>query len=201
VDVRNTMAARIEVAEVLSFRLKVPKTELEQLPRSLGPELGVNVETEASELVVSMEPGDSYLRFRAIGPEAILTEVVVCNDERGLFFQRVLGPLMVRYQGDLSIRLTWSAHEKNTEGEYAEVKITRGQTKYPGLAQPFLSLPPAVSSGAGAEQSPQDEAHAAAEDEAGGTVAPELLEVKKLLDRAKAQWAEYQRLKAEREKK
>jgi hypothetical protein len=195
------MAARIEVAEVLSFRLKVPRAELEQLPRSLGPELGVGLETEGSELVISMEPGDSYLRFRGIGPEAILTEVVVCNDDRGLFFQRVLGPLMVRYQGDLSIRLTWSAHEKNTEGEYAEVKITRGQTKYPGLAQPFLSLPPAVASGAGTnEQSAQNEHHAAAEEES-GHVSAELLEVKKILERAKAQYAEYQRLKAQREKK
>jgi hypothetical protein len=191
------MTSRIEVAEVLSFRLKVPRPELEQLPRSLGPELGVSVETEGSELVLSIEAGDSYLRFRTIGAEAILTEVVVCNDDRGLFFQRVLGPLMVKHQGDLSIRLTWNAHEKNTEGDYSEVKITRGQTKYPGLAQPFLSLPPAVSSGSGATESAEGETMAMQSDDE-TTVSPELLEVRKILERAKEQWAEYQRLKAAR---
>jgi hypothetical protein len=187
------MSSRIEVAEVLSFRLKVPRSELEQLPRVLGPELGLVVETEGTELGISMDAGDSYLRFRAIGSDAILTEVVICNDERGLFFQRVLGPLMVRHQGDLAIRLTWSAHEKNTEGDYAEVKITRGQTSYPGLAQPFLSLPPAVASSAGTGEATEAMAMQS-DDEA--ALPPELLEVKKILDRAKEQWAEYQRLKA-----
>ena len=193
------MSARIEVAEVLSFRLKVPKPELERLPRQLSSELGVVVETEGNEWVVSVEEGDSILRFRTIGTEAVLTEVVLCNDERGLFFTRVLGPLMVRHGGDLNARLTWNVAERNTEGDFAEVKIARGQSNYPGLGSPMASLPPATAQassmpgpGGGGPVNVMAVGDGAPEPQP----TPEQREVQVILERARGHWEEYQRLKA-----
>ncbi len=231
------MSARIEVAEVLSFRLKVPKAELERLAqpgaRAPGAELGVSglpqvpnvsnvpnviVETEGSEWVVSVEEGDSILRFRTIGTEAVLTEVVLCNDERGLFFTRVLGPLMVNHGGDLSARLTWNVAERNTEGDFSEVKIVRGRSNFPGLGSPLLSLALGSASGAqsgpGGEASPAENVIAASGGGAPGgqggelpglpgvpglqdaQLTPEQREVQAILERARGHWEEYQRLKA-----
>src|SRR5690242_16079305 len=102
------MSPRIEIAEVLSFRLKVPRRELEALPDTVAGGLNLTVAVEKSELVVSAVDAESYLRFRAIGAEAMLTEIALSKDERGAFFQRVLGPLMVRFLGDLHLKLTWN---------------------------------------------------------------------------------------------
>src|SRR5688572_22861771 len=110
----------------------MPSAELSRTPEALGKELSLSVESEGAELVLMMEDSECFLRFRPIGPDAMLTEVSVSKDERGLFFQRVLGALMVRYRGDLHIRLSWNVAERNTNGDFAEVRINRGSTTYPG---------------------------------------------------------------------
>jgi hypothetical protein len=203
-----TMSARIEVAEVLSFRLKVPKAELERLAQGASIP-GIAVETEGSEWVVSVEEGDSILRFRTIGTEAVLTEVVLCNDEQGTFFTRVLGPLMVGHGGDLTARLTWNVAERNTEGDYSEVKIVRGRSTFPGLDSPIQTGVDSSSTAAnvipGTSSAPAENVMTAAGP--GGTgsevpgvheaqLTPEQREVQAILERARGHWEEYQRLKA-----
>lgn len=179
------MTPRIESAEVVTFRLKVPRTELEALPQAAaiaGIKLALAVEEK--DLILSVVEGDSLLRFRSIGADVVLTEVELKNDARGLFFHKVLGTLMVRFGGDLHVRLVWNTAERNSHGSHAEVKIARGSTTYPGLgSSPFASL----GSEGGVEGSP--------EDEAAHEPTPEELEVKKLLEKAQNHWAEYQKLK------
>jgi hypothetical protein len=154
----------------------------------------VSVESDGTELIVSMADSDSYLRFRPIGSEAILTEIFLCNDDRGLFFERVLGALMVRHAGDLHLRITWNTPERNSQGEFAEVRIIRGATAYPSLAagreEHRAESPSPGGSGGGSvtleENIPEPPLSALEK------------EVQELLDRAQRHWDEYQRLKKKR---
>ncbi len=195
------MPPRIEIAEVITFRLKLPRAELTDLPGRLGPELSLKVEAEGQRVTVSMEGGASYLRFRLAGVDAVLSEIAVSNDERGLFFHRVLGPLMVRHAGDLHVRLRWNTAERNSHGSHAEVRISRGFTTYPGLGPPPLpprqSLSPAQDA---ASEGGEGGAGPAPEDEEAPDISPEAQEIRKLVSKAKQQWDEYQRLKAKRER-
>jgi hypothetical protein len=187
----NAPTPRIETAEVLSFRLKVPPSGLQRLAEGLKPSLGVQLEPEESELVLSMGDGDSYLRFRPIGAEAILTEVCLSKDEEGVFFHRVLGTLMVEYGGDLHLRLTWNTPERNLQGDHAEVRIIRGATSYPGLraTAEVTAGGGAGGDGVSVESSGSDRERPPSQLEK---------EVNEILDRARKHWEEYQRLKAQR---
>ncbi len=196
------MSPRIEIAEVITFRLKLPRAELTDLPGRLGPELALKMEAEGQRVTLSMEGGVSYLRFRVAGADAVLSEITVANDERGLFFHRVLGPLMVRHAGDLHVRLRWNTAERNSHGNHAEVRISRGFTTYPGLGPP--PLPPRASMSSAQDTASGDggeaTAESAAEDEEVEDPAPEAQEIRKLVARAKQEWEEYQRLKVKRER-
>lgn len=187
------MVSRIEIAEVLSFRLKVARGELEKLLEELSEDLPLTLEADGAELVLGPENGDSHLRFRAIGQEAVLTEIAICNDERGLFFQRALGTLMVRGSGDLHARVTWNIAEWNTHGEYAEVKVNRGTSTWPGLGRPMNQVIPTAESSAALGGG---HAQAAAGEDT--TLSPDLQEVAELLARARRHWEEYQRLKTQK---
>ena len=192
------MSPRVETAEILSFRLKVPLAELEGLPDQLGKELTLSVEADGPELVLTMDEADSYLRFRPIGPEAMLTEIFLCNDERALFFQRVLGALMVRYGGDLHVRLTWNTPERNSHGDFAEVKILRGSTTYPGLANALAALPPPLVGSQGGGDQPQGigAAQAGGEPDLDPPLTEHEKEISDLLERARVDWDAYQKLKS-----
>jgi hypothetical protein len=188
------------MAEVISYRLRLSPRALERLVGELRNELPLMLEADERGLRISPEEGESFLRFRIRGEEAVLTEVCLANDEQGLFFQRVLGPLMVRYQGDLQARLVWSAAERNTQGAYAHVSIRQGSTTYPGLSRAASALRNtlvAASAGPGEAGSPFGaEAENAPPEEP--SVDEELLaEVQRLLERGKADWEEYQRLKSQ----
>lgn len=193
------MSARIESAEVVSFRLKVPRLELERLPHGeLGQELGLQLTSEDGELMVSAQDGESFLRFRPIGAEAMLSEVFLARDANGDFFLRVLGPLMVRFAGDLVARVIWNIPERNSQGDHAEVKITRGMTDYPGIGHVPLTE---AEARAGAGHSPQplrNELRAGGEELGEVEPSPEEREVKELLARARSQYEEYLRLKAQK---
>ena len=193
----KTMGPRIDSAEVVSFRLKVPRMELERLPQGeLGQSLGLTLTPEDGELVLAAADGDSYLRFRPIGAEAMLTDIYLFRDVEGGFLLRVLGPLMIRFAGDLELRAVWSQPERNSEGDHAHVKITRGITDYPGLSR----QPPAgtrTSAEGGASASPRNTLRAGGEDELGDRY-PEEREVKELLEKARAYYQEYLRLKNEK---
>lgn len=173
---------RIDNAEVLSFRLKVPPEELELLAEQ---QLGLALEEEDGEFVIVQAEGDNYLRFRSIGSDAMLTEVFLCNDEGGVFFHRVLGSLMVRFRGDLHIRLVWNTPDRNRHGDFAEVRISHGQaieetelSDARGASSPDVSSPAAQI---------QTLALPSGEDE-----------VDTLLAKARKYWEEYQTMKRAR---
>jgi len=178
---------RIETAEILSFRLKVPAVELPRLPVMLSSELSLSVEDDEGETVLSVADSDSYLRFKAIGAEAMLTEVFLCNDVGGLFFERVLAALMVRHGGDLHARLVWSVADRNTKGDYAEIRIDKGKATQPSLAAAGAALAADEEEDPSALEVEGPEGRSALE-----------VDVAESLARAKAHWAEYQRLKAKK---
>jgi hypothetical protein len=181
---------RIDRAQVVSFRLEVPLQALERLPDEVGS-LGLDVRSGRDELVVHTVGGRSRLRFKVSAAQAVLAEVQLVDDERGLFFQRVLGPLMVRFKGDLVIRLIWNTAERNSHGEFAEVKVRQGETTYPGLGLMKNMLAPAAALGGGPESLFQEHTEAAAD-----PLTPEEQEVERLLARARDNWGRYQKSKA-----
>jgi hypothetical protein len=183
------MKPRIESVEVVSFRLKVPLSELERLADSeRGRELGLALEYDGTELVLASASSDCALRFRPIGTEAMLSEINVARDEGGTFFERVLLTLAARFRGDLSLRVVWNDSERNTHGNWAEVKVSRGEAE--GGAPAYASS--SVSSGSGAAE--QVESSEAESEPPVGSGEHE--EIEELLAKARAHWDEYQRLKA-----
>ncbi len=193
------MDPRIEIAEVVSFRLKLPLAELERLCSERGGEVPLSLAKERSELVLEANRGDSSLRFRKSGQDVVLTEIAICNDEGGLFFQRVLGPLLVRFHGDCELRLVWNVAERNTHGDFAAVTVRGGQTNYPGLSTPAQALRSALTSGhAGGHPGAQQ---AAADPQVHPPDPVDLKlerEIDDLLAKGRELFAEYQRLKAGR---
>jgi hypothetical protein len=197
------MQPQIETAEVITFRLKLPRAELLELSTRLGPELALKIETEGQRVTVAMERGSSFLRFRLTGVDAVLSEISIAADERGLFFHRVLGPLMVRHAGDLHVRLRWNTAERNSHGDHAEVRINRGFTTYPGLGPPPLPPRSSLSSAtqdAAAGEGAESPAEASLEGEEVEAPHPEAQEIRRLVDKAKAYWEEYLRLKEKRKR-
>jgi hypothetical protein len=180
------MAPRIDKAEVVSFRLEVPREALERLPDEVGA-LPILVEAQPGRRI-QVSAASCRLAFVARDGLARLTEVELSNDERGLFFQRVLGPLVVQHQGDLHVKLVWNVAERNSHGDFAEVRIQRGVTTYPGLSH--LKN---VVEGKGAEEGavepvtldPLETQPAVEEDE-----------IDRLLEEGRKYFEEYQRLKS-----
>lgn len=199
-DRQMAVSARIDTAEVVSYRLKVPRLELERLPHGeLGQELGLQLSSEDGELLVTTQEGESFLRFRPIGAEAMLTEIFLARDPNGDFFLRVLGPLMVRFAGDLVARVIWNVPERNLNGDHAEVRITRGMTDYPGLGHVPLTESEARAEAGGAPPPPlRNELRAGGEELADREPTPEEREVRELLARARSQYEEYLRLKQQK---
>lgn len=197
------MSLRIEVAELLSFRLKLPKRALQQALEH-GPGSPLSLTREDGDLVLSDSEADSFLRFRAIGEEVVLTDAALLNDPNGRFF-RVLGALIIGHGGDLAAQLVWSDDSRNADDAWTQVRIERGETSHPALSvqrvqNRLRELPPAEGSArnelrvdAGAVEG----LHAAAE--AGDARDAEAEELARLLLQAEQAWAEYQRLKANRE--
>lgn len=215
------MSVRIEVAELVSFRLKVPREALQRLPEELLGEVPLALTVEEGELVLSDGDADSFLRFRPVGREAVLTDAAVLNDARGRFFRSVFGALLVRFRGDLDARLVWSDEDRNGNPSWTEVRVERGATRFPGLAAAVsanrLAAAAATDAVFGAGRSGDDpsgggrsgdsrsgegrasEDEPSAEQPSGVTpTASELEEVAALLRRAEEAWAEYQRLKSQR---
>jgi hypothetical protein len=152
----------------------------------LGKQLGLALEYDGNELVLGCTLSDCSLRFRPIGSDAMLSEIAIVRDEAGSFFQGVLMPLAARFRGDLHVRVIWNESEKNTQGNWAEVKVSRGAAE----DGPPAYAPPPVSSGPGGEQveppePPDPEA----------ALSPEESEIRDLLEKAREHWNEYQRLK------
>lgn len=191
------MGARIEVVEVLSFRLKVPRRALEKLPAELKSELGLRLSpSEDGTLLLGQEDEDSFLRFRLSGDAAELTEIAIANDEGGTFFQAVLGALMVRFAGDLRVRLVFDPEGSESGEPWAEVRIEKGRTSYPGLATQAAAANLSHAASHGGAVGPADDEAAADED---APPSPEEEELALLLRKADSAWQEYQRLKRARQ--
>jgi hypothetical protein len=189
------MAARIDSAEVVSFRLKVPRLELERLCQTeAGRELELELHDEEGVLHLGPAHADSFLRFRTTGAEAVLAEVYLCRDPDGAFLLRVLGPLMVRFAGDLSLRLTWNVPERNAAREFVELDVARGMTDFPGLGH-VPTTPDEARAGAGAGAAVRNELRAGGEELADPLPAEEAEEIRRLLDEGRAHYEEYLRLK------
>lgn len=196
------MPARIEIAEFLSFHLRVPKDALERIVVDLRDELPLSLRPEDTELVLEHEGGDSFLRFRTSGEAANLSEACLCNDDQGLFYQRVLGGLMTRYAGDLHVRLVWNDSDRNTHGAFTEVRVRGGKSTDPGMSQVANALRNTLVAASTEMANGQDPfSHEPAEvpfdAEAARKREEEAREVEALLEKGRAAWAEYQRLKAQ----
>jgi hypothetical protein len=207
------MGARIERMQVHSFWLEVPRRALERLPSDLAPELAVRLQPvkgpQGAELLeLSAEGAPSRLRFAPVEEGVVgLQEVLIREDAEGAFFLGTLGALMVRYGGDLEAQV--SAGDEDVRRS-RPVRIVRGVTDYPGLstraAAAHLSQ---ATHDASALAGPQgSEAQAPSGGGSGGgpdaaaraqASALEEKELHELLDRAEAHWAEYQRLKGQRQ--
>lgn len=174
------MSTRIEVVELLSFKLSVPREILERLPEELDTACRLVVEREDGELVLAEKSGDSFVRFRENKEQVGMSGALICNDLEGKFFREVLCALLMRYGGDIEARVMWNDPSLNSAGDYAELSIKGGRV-----------MPSAAARAA------SNVLRAAAPDLAPPTP-PELREIEELLDRADREWAEYQRLKAER---
>lgn len=196
------MAPRIDSAEVVAFRLKVPRLELDRVCQSeVGQELALELEEdEGGQLQLAPAHGESYLRFRPTGAEASLSEVHVARDPGGEFLLRVLGPLMVRFAGDLEVRVTWNVPERNRAPEFTDVHIARGITEYPGLGHVPTTPEEARAEAGAAPAPPRNELRARAEQEAPEIAPEEAEEIQRLLDDGRAQYEEYLRLKRQKDK-
>jgi hypothetical protein len=178
---------RIENAEVVAFRLKVPLTDLERLAQTAGAKkLQLTLEYDGAELVLASGLSDSALRFRPIGTDAMLSELAIARDEGGAFFKSVVLALARKFRGDLHLRLVWNEGERNTHGNWEELKVSRGEIE--DLAQPYA--PATVSSGPAGEQMDPGEP------DPEPPLTEEERELSELLARARTHWDEYQRLKA-----
>jgi hypothetical protein len=188
------MRPRIEIAEVVSFRLALPRRALERLVEELSSEMELSLEPDGADLVLQQVGGDSSLRFTPAGAGLALTEILVCNDEAGRFFSRVLARLMTDHQGDLEVKVVWNVPERNTEGAHATVHLVGGKMKGTSPAShalrntlvagaPVAGLQPGGQGSPAAVAGPKD-----TDDE----------EVARLLEKGRTAWAEYQRLKARR---
>src|SRR4051812_23131146 len=122
----RSMRPRIEIAEVVSFRLTLPYSALEQATGDLPGDLALD--QDGADVVLKQAEGDCALRFAPVGEELVLTEVLICNDEAGAFFSRVLARLLTDHGGDLEAKLVWSQASRNTHGSHAPVVFRRGRS-------------------------------------------------------------------------
>jgi hypothetical protein len=186
------MRPRLEVAELLSFRLRFPREALDEVLSPPGDTF-LTLTREGSDFVLADSGADSFLRFKQVKDELVLTDVALLNDPRARFL-KVLASLLIRFEGDLEAQLVWSDAQRNTVEGWTELRVNRGQTEHPALAVPRLQnqlrqVPEALSPDGGSD---------ALFAEAEGPAPDEAEEIARLLVRAEAAWSEYQRIKNER---
>lgn len=119
---------RIERAEVLTFRLVVPKGVVESVADHV-PELGLVVCPRPGGVCLEIPNEGSSLTFRCRGEACELAAMVLVSDPEGLFFRSVLVPLLVRHRGDFHARLSWSepgGQSGSGERGVTEVLLERG---------------------------------------------------------------------------
>jgi hypothetical protein len=163
--------SRIVKYESLALQLEVPIKDFRTFPELIGCTIQDRGEDSAFIVTHPDAPG-CHLMFHPFGDHyAFLGSVEIKDDTQGRFFQQVLGVLMIQYCGNLSCEIEWN----QPKGERVRVDVIAGESTYPLLA----SLVAAEKKKIHPVDSPKVEA---------------------LLTEAKSAWAEYQRLKASRDK-
>ena len=111
----------------------------------------------------------------------------------------------MRHGGDLEAQLVWNDEERNDDDGWTGVRVVRGQTTFPGfavqVAQNRLSQAPAPEAlfGAAGGGGGGGSGGGGSDDAVPPGTEDEAAEVARLLLRAEQAWAEYQRLKAQRQ--
>lgn len=184
---------RIEQAEILSLRLVVPLSALDQL-REACP---LPLELSRDERGLTLTHGRCALSFRRDGEAAQLSEVRIQADPRGDFFREVLCALMTEHAGDLHAKLAWRMPHREGSLGSAEVRIRHGRAE--------TTLTPTLRNAANHlraaalplfEPDTQAPVAAAPEPEPPPSEADE--RVLQLLEDARKHYAEYLRLRRER---
>lgn len=186
---------RIEQAEILSLRLVVPLSALDQLRESCPLSLAL----QRSEHELSLSHERCALTFRRDGELAQLSDVRIQADPRGEFFRDVLCALMTEHSGDLHAKLAWRAPNREGSLGSAEVRIRRGQAETvmnPAMRNVVDNLRAAAQPLF--ESSGQAPAQAADSQEPEAPPPLEEEDVLRLLDDARKHYAEYLRLRRER---
>lgn len=111
--------------EAEAFSLEFPVEDLGELT----DQLEVSVEPMEAGFLLSGEASQCALRFVVERRRARLSDLVLRDDERGRFFQQVLGALLVQYEGQLSGWATWS-----DRAQPARVTVRNGLSHEPLLA-------------------------------------------------------------------
>jgi hypothetical protein len=118
-------STRLLAFEAETFCLEFPVEDLS----TIAEQLEVSVEPMEAGFLLSGEASQCALRFVVDQQCARLSDLVLRDDERGRFFQQVLGALLVQYEGQLSGWAVWSNH-----GEPARVTVRNGISRDPLLA-------------------------------------------------------------------
>lgn len=172
VRVRAAMpVSRIVKFDPLSLALEVPVKDFRLFPQLLGCVINDSGEGSAYLVQHPDSPG-CHLMFHSNDDRvAYLGSMEIKDDAQGRFFQQVLGVLMVQYGGSMTGEVEWN----QPKGEKTRVEIIAGESTYPLLAS--------LSAGQKKKLQPADSP-----------------KIEALLNEAKSAWAEYQRLKANRDK-
>jgi hypothetical protein len=169
--------------EVEELALRVPRGDAQDLAeyfdgRHPGERGAARAVLQGGELRLESRGGRLVLWLE--GNEFVAGELEIFDDREGEFFRGVVLNLAVAYRGDLRCRLRWSAAGKGLQAEGAEVVVEAGESNTP------LAAPPGAWLAQPSEVSP----------EAGDALAEEIA---RKLEEARRHWAEYQRLKGQRE--
>jgi hypothetical protein len=169
--------------DVEELALRIPRDHVQDLAAHFDG--GHEGERAAARAVVE----GAELRFESRGGRLVLaleneafvaSELEIFDDRGGEFFRLVVLNLAIAYGGDLRCRLHWANPGSGLEADGAEVVIEAGRSNVKPSTQPaaWMARRPAPA---------PEIADALAE------------EIAAKLEEARSHWAEYQRLKGQRE--
>lgn len=120
-----------------SAHLEIPIADIEQI----ALELGCRLTREPRELTLHGDDEGAALVFDCIGPLAMLRDVVVSEDENGLFAVHVFGRLLSAYEGDLEARVETVPAEVYPPS----LSVRRGETVHPLFAAVMPAMAPQLT--------------------------------------------------------